>query len=289
MNGRPILGKDGIRVTQMRDLACTLYTGEIFGKSGATVVPHSQGDLAAIWCFMTSPEYLTSVRKIDQKVNVTNATLVKVPFDAARWHRVAAERYPNGLPRPYSDDPTQWLFHGHPQPATEPLQVAVARLLGYSWPGESDAKLALSDNARAWIARSKTLATHADRDGIVCIPPVGRESSASDRLLNLLADAYGADWSNDVLAQLLTAADHAGKSLETWLRDKFFMQHCALFGNRPFIWHVWDGLRDGFAALVNYHRLDYKALESLIYTYLGDLMSMAAWMVPRKDWPLLKS
>jgi hypothetical protein len=24
------------------------------------------------------------------------------------------------------------------------------------------------------------------------------------------------------------AADHAGKSLETWLRDKFFTQHCAL-------------------------------------------------------------
>jgi hypothetical protein len=50
--------------------------------------------------------------------------------------------------------------------------------------------------------------------------------------LNLLADAYGDAWSNDVLAQLLAAADHAGKSLETWLRDKFFTQHCTLFGNR---------------------------------------------------------
>lgn len=91
--------------------------------------------------------------------------------------------------------------------------------------------------------------------------------------LNLLADAYGADWSNDVLAQLLTAADHAGKSLETWLRDKFFTQHCALFGNRPFVWQIWDGLRDGFSALVNYHKLDYKTLEALIYTYLGDWIS----------------
>lgn len=118
--------------------------------------------------------------------------------------------------------------------------------------------------------RNMVLASHADKDGIVCIPPVGREASAGDRLLNLMADAYGADWSNDILAQLLTAADHAGKSLETWLRDKFFTQHCALFGNRPFVWHVWDGQRDGFAALVNYHKLDYKALEALIYTYLGD-------------------
>jgi hypothetical protein len=96
------------------------------------------------------------------------------------------------------------------------------------------------------------------------------KASASDRLLNLLAAAYGPDWSNDVLAQLLASADHAGKTLETWLRDKFFTQHCALFHQRPFVWHIWDGLRDGFAALVNYHKLDYKALEALIYTYLGD-------------------
>jgi hypothetical protein len=33
---------------------------------------------------------------------------------------------------------------------------------------------------------------------------------------------------------------------------------------------VWDGLTDGFSALVNYHKLDAKKLESLIYTYLGD-------------------
>jgi hypothetical protein len=39
------------------------------------------------------------------------------------------------------------------------------------------------------------------------------------------------------------------------------------------VWHIWDGLRDGFAALVNYHKLDYKTLEALIYTYLGDWIS----------------
>lgn len=128
----------------------------------------------------------------------------------------------------------------------------------------------LSDETRNRIKRIEGVFSHADRDGIVCIPAVGQESSASDRLLNLLAAAYGDGWHNDILAQLLTAADHAGKSLETWLRDKFFTQHCALFGNRPFVWHIWDGLRDGFAALVNYHKLDYKTLEGLIYTYLGD-------------------
>jgi hypothetical protein len=42
-----------------------------------------------------------------------------------------------------------------------------------------------------------------------------------------------------------------------------------MFNNRPFVWHIWDGLPDGFAALINYHRLDRKLLEKLTYTYLG--------------------
>lgn len=260
----------GVAVRQMRKLPATLNSGSPWDMNSATIVPKDQHDLAAIWCFCSSDEYNHTVRQIDQALKVTNATLVKVPFDLEYWRHVAAERYPHGLPQPFSIDPTQWIFHGHPARTSEPLQVAVARLLGYVWPAELDNKMELSEEAHAWIARSKSLANHADKDGIVCIPPVGRESSASDRLLNLLADAYGTSWSNDVLAKLLTAADHSGKSLESWLREKFFSQHSSLFGSRPFIWHVWDGLHDGFAALVNYHKLDYKTLEFLIYTYLGD-------------------
>src|SRR5260370_34110716 len=48
-----------------------------------------------------------------------------------------------------------------------------------------------------------------------------------------------------------------------------FRSHCSLCGNRPFVWHICDGQRDGFSALVNYHRLDRKTLEKLTYTYLG--------------------
>lgn len=264
--------KPGIAVSAMGALPVTRYSGELYDDNVVVLTPKNSANLPAIWAYCASGQYHDDVRQVDRALKVRSA-LLKVRFDLAHWQRVAEVRYPNGLPKPYSDDPTQWLFHGHPQPATDPLQVAVARLVGYTWPAESDDKMELSDEARQWISRSKTLASHADKDGIVCIPPVGREASASDRLLNLLADAYGEDWSNDVLAQLLTAADHAGKSLESWLRDKFFTQHCALFGNRPFVWHIWDGLRDGFGALVNYHKLDYKTLEALIYTYLGDWIS----------------
>ena len=248
--------------------------------------------LAAIWCFCSSPKYNEAVRRIDQTLKVTNGTLAKVPFDLDHWTKVAAEKYPKGLPEPYTDDPTQWIFHGHPcgsvvwneekkWPAhgllrtdDTVLHVAVARLLGYRWPAELDDNMELADTSSAnGSIVAKALASFADEDGIVCISPVRGEASAADRLLNLLAAAYGDAWSNDTLAALLKSAGHAGKTLETWLREKFFAQHCKLFKHRPFIWHIWDGLRDGFAALVNYHKLDAKLLETLIYTYLGDWIS----------------
>ena len=69
--------------------------------------------------------------------------------------------------------------------------------------------------------------------------------------------------------RLLAGVGFGGKSLDVWLHDGFFTQHCSLFHNRPFIWHIWDGLKDGFSALVNYHRLDAACLDRLIYTYLG--------------------
>jgi len=104
----------------------------------------------------------------------------------------------------------------------------------------------------------------------VCIPPLRGEDAASERLYSLLSSAYGEDWSNSTLASLLKDVGHAEKSLESWLREKFFAQHCELFQERPFVWHIWDGLRDGFGALINYHKLDRKLLETLIFTYLGD-------------------
>ena len=274
MNGRKILGKSGIRVAQMRELPCTLYSGEIFGNSGGTIVPHNEEDLAAIWSFCSSPSYVESVRRIDQKLNVTISTFGKVEFDIDFWRAKAEQDFPDGLPRPYSDDPTQWLFHGHPQPATDPLQVAVARLSGYRWPAETDAAMELADEARTWIARCEALAEHTDDDGIVCLSSVRGEPAAHDRLLKLLIAAWETvqpgSWKPAVLDKLLADADCAGKGLDVWLRDKFFEQHAKRFQHRPFIWQVWDGLKDGFAALVNYHQLDSKNLERLIHTYLGD-------------------
>jgi hypothetical protein len=151
--------------------------------------------------------------------------------------------------------------------AVAPLLVAASRLVGYCWPRQAGASFfdcpALGPDS---------IEEHADEDGMVCLTAIKGEPPAEQRLNALLADAFGADWSAAKLASLLAEAGFAGKSLDDWLRDGFFAQHCELFHQRPFVWHIWDGRRDGFHALVNYHRLaapngeGRRTLEKLIYS-----------------------
>ena len=203
VKGRAVWDKRGVAVRVMRELPATLYCGDFFDISCVPLVPKNPDHILPMWCFCSSPEYNEAVRRIDQKLNVTNATLAKIPFDLARWTRVANERFPNGLPRPYSNDSTQWIFHGHPcgsvvwdetKKATvhgplrtegPVLHVAVARLLGYRWPAEHDVDMELVDEQREWVRCTETLLEWMDDDGIVCIPPVRGEPPARDRLLGL--------------------------------------------------------------------------------------------------------
>ncbi|MBN9372144.1 DNA methyltransferase [Hydrogenophaga sp.] len=272
--GRNAWGQVGFAINVTRNKAVALYSGAKFDVTAGIMVPVRSEHATAVLSYLLDPAYEQELKALDPSLSVTEGTLTKVPFDLAHWKQVAAERYPNGLPKPYSDDPTQWLFHGHPQPATDPLQVAVARLAGYRWPAETDTAMELADEARTWIARCVPLAEHTDDDGIVCLPSVRGEAPAHDRLLKLLIAAWETvqpgSWKPAVLDKLLADAECAGKGLDVWLREKFFEQHAKRFHHRPFIWHVWDGLKDGFAALVNYHQLDHKKLERLIHTYLGD-------------------
>lgn len=271
--GLPAVGKKGFAIAVNSNPHASIFLKHRFDCTTAVLLPNDQKLESAIGSFLHDSSFSIEARKVDQALSITESSFTKIPFDLDHWTKVAAEKYPNGLPKPYSDDPTQWIFHGHPAQSDDPLQVVVARLLGYRWPAELDSSMELSDEARALVKKSEELLSHADDDGIVCIPAVRGEMKAEDRLENLLAAAYSSEWSSHKKSELLANADHAGKSMETWLRDKFFAQHCKMFQHRPFIWHIWDGLRDGFAALVNYHKLDYKTLETLIYTYLGDWIS----------------
>ncbi|MDD2306827.1 MAG: hypothetical protein PHP53_19150 [Prolixibacteraceae bacterium] len=272
--GQKAWGKLGVVVSIMSELPTFIYTGEIYDGNIHAIVPQKVEYLPALYAFSKTKYFREEIRKIDQKVSVTCATIAKIPFDLEHWQKVAEEKYPNGLPKPYSDDATQWLFHGHPIKAENPLQVAVARLLGYRWPAENDKEMELADEARELIKAVKEFDELTDDDGIFCIPSVNGEEAGADRLRAYLQTVFGSEWNNQTINQLLTKEGASSANLEDWLRKEFFAQHCKVFQNRPFIWHIWDGRNDGFSALVNYHKLTKENLVKLIYTYLGDWIRM---------------
>lgn len=267
-------GKDGISVSAMNILPVTISKGQANDTNAAVIIPKDKKDLAAIWTYCSNPQFNKEVRKIDQTLKVTNASLTKVPFDLKHWQKVAEEKYPNGLPLPYSDDPTQWLFHGHPLISDNPLQVSMGRLLGYRWPAESDKEMELDPKARELIQEIQTFDHLRDEDGIFCIPSVNGEAAGSDRVREYIQTVWDEEYDITTLNQLLEKEGATASNLEAWLRDEFFVQHCKVFHNRPFIWHIWDGRKDGFSALVNYHKLTKNNLSKLIYTYLGDWIRM---------------
>ena len=269
--GIQVWGQRGVLFKLMGTrLEATLYTGQAFENTTGVVIPNDISDIDAIWSYCSSNEYSIEIRKIDKKLAVTNSTLNKVPFDINYWKKVAKEKYPNGLPKPYSDDPTQWIFHGHPVKSDNPLQVSISRLLGYRWPAESDAEMELAEEAKELINAVKAFDEFTDDDCIVCIPSVNGELSGAERLRNYLQSVYGSEYSNNTITSLLQKEGAKENGLEDWLRKEFFVQHCKVFQNRPFIWQIWDGRNDGFSVLVNYHKLTKENLQKLIFTYLGD-------------------
>lgn len=250
LRGKPNWGKRGVVVGLMRDLDHSIYDGDIYDSSCCAIIPDDTRLMPALWCYVNSGEYSKDIRKLNNSIVVgSNNTLLQPAFDLPYWQQVAAEKYPNGLPEPYSNDPTQWLFKGTVTDTTEPLHVAMARLLGYAWPDQVPDTIT------------------PDTDGILPLPALMGERAAHERLLDALAGEFGAAWTPAKLAELL--AQVGAESLEGWLRDKFFEGHAKLFHHRPFLWHVWDGRKDGFSAVVNYHTLDRARLEKLTYTYLG--------------------
>ena len=255
VQGQAAWGKQGVLVGQLRVIRGSRYQGDKHNKITAAIIPHDPRHLPALWAFCSSPCYHEAVRHQNKKLTVSTGTLVQVPFDLARWQAEAAQMYPLGLPEPHCNDPTQWLFKGDVTSADAPqnLQVAMARLLGYRWPDQP----------------ADALDRLAVPEGIACLPALGGEDGGAKRLADLLATAYGSTWSPARQQDLLAAVDFAGKPLEDWLRDGFFEQHCKLFHNRPFLWHVWDGRKDGFSAIVNYHQLDRLKLEKLTHHYLA--------------------
>ena len=124
--GNPAYGHHGVAIGLLGGLNATLYSGELYDNNTGVIVPNDESLVPAIWAYCSSNRFRESVRKIDRKMNVTNATLLKVPFDASYWRGIADGKGP--LPQLRSDDCTQWLFDGNP---ADGVSISRSRRLGF--------------------------------------------------------------------------------------------------------------------------------------------------------------
>ena len=283
IKGTDAWGKPGFAISKMSGLKFVEYHGAVFTHGIYVAIPKKPEYRTALRSYLDRGTVNEDVRKIDRQVAVSRQAIARIPFSLSYWENAAHSEYPDGLPDPFSSDPTQWLYHGHPCLGSRgtTLHVSLARLCGYRWPAESDSDMRLCDQARAWIAKAAELPL-GDNDGLIGVPAVAGEKPLVDRLRTYLAAAFGADWSDALERRVVAESDetldkktaHDG-SLEVWVRDRAFRQHCALFGQRPFLWHISDGLKDGFSVFVHYHRFDQANLRKLTYTLLGDWLARA--------------
>ena len=270
IRGDKAWNKKGLAVTHTGKLPISLYFGELFDTNVHAIIPKKADFLPFIWKFCFSEEFNETVRKYDTKIGVTNAVFEKIPFKLDNEYTPLKGFKDFINTTKFTENPSQWLFHGHPIKTENPLQVSLSRLLGFRWPAESDSEMELAFEARALIEAVKAFDHLSDEDGIFCIPSVNAEQAGAERLRDYLKKVFAEEWNNQTITKLLKKEGAKSTNLEAWLRDEFFVQHCRVFQNRPFIWHIWDGRKVGFSALVNYHKLDNDNLSKLIYTYLND-------------------
>ncbi|MGL5162602.1 MAG: Eco57I restriction-modification methylase domain-containing protein, partial [Plesiomonas shigelloides] len=85
LRGQDVWNKAGVAVNKMRSLEPFLYSGEVFDDNICPIAPADLSHIPALYAYVESAEYAKNVRAVDQKLNVTAATITKVPFDLSYW------------------------------------------------------------------------------------------------------------------------------------------------------------------------------------------------------------
>src|SRR5262249_39566117 len=119
--GLKAYGALGFSVSVTSGQKFTPFLGFRFDNTVSVLIAKKPDFHAPLGTYLMSDDFKADVKKLDLALSVTESSFLKVPFDLAHWQKVAAEKYPNGLPKPFSSDPTQWLFNGHPKGSDNPL------------------------------------------------------------------------------------------------------------------------------------------------------------------------
>ena len=255
---------------QMKSLPMTVFNDDCFSSGTPVLSPSEAPDLSALWCYSASEVFSVTLGAMNRKLNSDSGYVLKMLIYVSRW-RKSCLHFSAGLTKAHSDDPTAWIFLGdpcgsfglRPPPQEHESGASADRRVSPAGSHGPTGRLPLAggegrrdgtaDEQREWVRRCDALTGLADEYGTVYIWPVTVEASAAERLLKCLTAAFGDAWSEAVHTKLLTEGD--ARTLDDWLRHRFFKQHRKLFPDRPFVWHIWDGRRDGFHASVDYHKL----------------------------------
>jgi hypothetical protein len=203
IRGLDFRGRGGVAISATGNISCCLYFGEFWNDSVLVLTPNDPENLSAVYAFCKSSNFEADVRLIDQKLNVRSA-VTKVRFDVQRWREAAAALLPEGIPKAFTNDVAEAAFHGHPQPTTDPIQVAVARLAGYRWPAETDTAMELAD--------AKPLRSQLEEHRQVR-PRRGREGARAALAQLAVGEAKAPDYLSDDLKALRRRLRAHGRAL----------------------------------------------------------------------------
>ncbi|MBM3880203.1 MAG: hypothetical protein FJ387_10870 [Verrucomicrobia bacterium] len=121
-----------------------------------------------------------------------------------------------------------------------------------------------------------------DDDGLVALQPVAEEAPLLERVRTKLASFFPRQDQHALEIELVNELKRRVKgyaraeSLHDWLTDVFFDFHCALYQQRPILWHLassQESAEPAFSVIVHYHRFDHDRLAKLRSVHVRDRLA----------------
>ena len=145
------------------------------------------------------------------------------------------------------DEESKWTAHGPLRANASVLQVASGPVCWATAGQPSSARRMRSGGGIERVGRAlpRTRRSSPTADGIVCLQGRGRRTAGCRPVAAACSRPpivrNGPRRRSRNFWPPLAGGKRPVRSLDEWLRDRFFAEHCKLFHNRPFIWHIWDG------------------------------------------------
>ena len=237
----------GVAVRKIGDLTEFLYDGEVFDDNVGYSRPHVRRDPFRDPMGFCAPDYhIARLRRIDRSSTSRQTHSSKSPSTSITGRRSPPTNTPTASPNPIpttrpngsSTAIRAAAWSGTTRPNAPTTARRALTQPSSRWPLPASSAIA---GQRSWITdyapcpraagRSRPIAAHSmslRTPTVLCAsPPRAANRKLPTVSAALLAAAYGDQWSAETERALLAATSpKPPKSLEDWLRDRFFHEHC---------------------------------------------------------------